>query len=148
MFLWVLTRLTAWLYCSHTERADTVSDAGADRWVRHSGGAGTGVSHAGSGAAITRVRALRSVVQQTRRRGKRLRFFQDARVLRDDGATAGELELSQVTDHEHTIKNKVLSFSGGQGCYSWFFPSIRFFKVVRFLKTFLHLLVDNLFYNF
>lgn len=99
--------------CSHTERADTVSDAGADRWVGHAGGAGTGVSHAGPGAAVTRVRALRSVVQQTRRPGERLRVFQDARVLRDNGAAAGELELSKVTDYEHTIKNKVLSFSGG-----------------------------------
>lgn len=104
--------------CSYTERADTVSDAGADRWVRHTGGAGTGVSHAGSGAAITRVRALCSVVQQTRRPGERLRVFQDVRVLRDDGAAAGELELSQVTDHKHTIKKKTLSFSGGRGCYS------------------------------
>lgn len=122
--------------CSHTERADTVSDAGADRRLRHTGGAGTGVSHAGSGAAVTRVRALRSVVQQTRRPGKRLRVFQDARVLRDDGAAAGELELSQVTDHEHTIKNKVLSFSGGRGCYFMIFSKYQLFKVVRFLKTF------------
>lgn len=107
--------------CSYTERADTVSDAGADRWIRHTGGAGAGVSHASSGAAVTRVCAQRSVVQQTRRPSKRLRVFQDARVLRDDGAAAGELELSQleqVTDHEHTIKKKVLSFSGGRGCYS------------------------------